>query len=478
MEESLGPQAHHESQSLTDRQVDGLLLSSKKIRYRNRKACYPCNKRKIKCDRDEQPNGQPCSNCRKRPHPELCSYEDSNPRSSGGSTRSTAHTSQPATPNQQAGRQVQGQPLLSSTHTTSTHTTSTGHATDRPYPQDHDPATTYSPYYGDNDASHASTPYSAKASVSPFAGQGLAPQMNYQTARYDANLPTRAAPPVFAQPSSSTTSLPQHPTSLRDEINPLLPPQKHILPYLKHSFSFFNLKLISHRYFEVYRTFCAPINPIILELDDFEANVCNHVVGLANGQLLHNIISSDGRNQEVILTQLAQLLATIASGIQYSDVPHAERSRLLQEYSQHPFFWFPGLPLCPLTMKIAKNSFRCLRLANFLLRPSFISIQTVLLLATVLQNGLLPEAAWTLLNTTKALAQSLGLGASRSPGANGYSDVHPGLELWYERLSISRVVVDVFTGLLVLGRRLTSRPASGDSLLGYVSSMRHLKLRH
>ena len=134
--------------------------------------------------------------------------------------------------------------------------------------------------------------------------------------------------------------------------------------------------------------------------------------------------------------------------------------------------------MCPLTMKIAKNSFRCLRLANFLLRPSFISIQTVLLLATVLQNGLLPEAAWTLLNTTKALAQSLGLGASRSPGANGYSDVHPGLELWYERLSISRVVVDVFTGLLVLGRRLTSRPASGDSLLGYVSSMRHLKLRH
>jgi hypothetical protein len=52
------------------------------------------------------------------------------------------------------------------------------------------------------------------------------------------------------------------------------------------------------------------------------------------------------------------------------------------------------------------------------------------------------------------------------PGVNGYSDVHLGLELWYEPLSILRAMVDVFTGLLVLGRRLISRPASGDSLLG------------
>jgi hypothetical protein len=240
MEESLGPQAHPESQGLTDRQVDGLLLSSKKIRYRNRKACYPCNKRKIKCDRDEQPNGQPCSNCRKRPHPELCSYEDSNPRSSGGSTRSTAHASQPATPNQpgfpQAGRHLQGQPPLSSIHTAST-----AYSADRSYSQDHDPARTYSPYYGDNSASHASTPYSTKASGSPFTGQGLALQANHQTARYDANLPARAPPPAFVQSSPPpTTYLPQHPTNLRDEISSLLPPQKHILPYLKHLFPFFS----------------------------------------------------------------------------------------------------------------------------------------------------------------------------------------------------------------------------------------------
>src|SRR4051812_43301156 len=117
-------------------------------------------------------------------------------------------------------------------------------------------------------------------------------------------------------------------------------------------------------------------------------------------------------------------------------------------------------------MQIARNSFRCLRLANFLLRPSFISIQTILLLATILQNGLLTEAGWTLLHTARALAHSLGQDSSRLPGANGCSDIHPGIELWYEPLGILRAVVDVSTGLLVLGRRLISRPASGDSLLG------------
>jgi hypothetical protein len=64
-----------------------------------------------------------------------------------------------------------------------------------------------------------------------------------------------------------------------------------------------------------------------------------------------------------------------------------------------------------------------------MLRPSFASVQTLLLLATVLQNGLEPEAAWAMLNTTRALAQSLGLNADRFPDANGSSDVDPGREI-------------------------------------------------
>jgi hypothetical protein len=229
MEESLGSQALTEPQSLTDRQVDGLLLSSKKIRYRNRKACYPCNKRKIKCDRDEQPNGQPCSNCRKRPHPELCSYEDSNPRSSGGSTRSAAHNNQPATPTQQsfpqAGSHVHGQSILPGIQAAST-----AYAGDK-FPQhEHDHGASYSPYYGDTSASYASTPYSAKASASPFLSQGPPPQSSYPMARNETNLPPRTGQPFYAPPTPHAVNAPLQPTNLKDEINSLLPPQKHILP--------------------------------------------------------------------------------------------------------------------------------------------------------------------------------------------------------------------------------------------------------
>ena len=335
MEESPGPEAHPASQSLTDRQVDGLLLSSKKIRYRNRKACYPCNKRKIKCDRDEQPIGQPCSNCRKRPHPELCSYEDSNPRSSGGSTRSAAHSSQPVTPSQnayqQAGPHGQGQPMLSGIHAAST-----AYGADKPPPQDHDHAAAYTPYHGDTGVSYTSTPHSATAPASPFASQGHPPQPGYQPARSEGALPARTAPLFFPQPAPPTAHSvhqAQQRMDLKDEINCLLPPQKHILPYVLHPP--WNLKLINASYFGIYRALCAPLNPVILDLDDFEANVCNQVVGLANGQLLHNIVTSVGRSQEAALTQLGLLLATIASGIQYSDVAFDERSQLLQEYSQH-----------------------------------------------------------------------------------------------------------------------------------------------
>lgn len=33
------------------------------------KACYPCHRRKVRCD-----HGQPCTTCKKRGHPEICAY--------------------------------------------------------------------------------------------------------------------------------------------------------------------------------------------------------------------------------------------------------------------------------------------------------------------------------------------------------------------------------------------------------------------
>lgn len=217
MEGSSEPPAQSDAQSLTHREVDGLLLSSKKIRYRNRKACYPCNKRKIKCDRDEQPTGQPCTNCRKRPHPELCSYEDHNPRSSGGSTRSINHHSQPATPSQQrveytAAPTPQVQPLLPGIHAVSaSYEPESGYQDDQPSVKWH------TPVGGNYQSSFETVPLSSRTT-----GRSSMPGPNHHSVE------TPTQPAIFAAPHAEGT-LQTPNSSLWEEINSLLPPQKHIL---------------------------------------------------------------------------------------------------------------------------------------------------------------------------------------------------------------------------------------------------------
>jgi Fungal Zn(2)-Cys(6) binuclear cluster domain len=46
-------------------------------RQRETHACYPCRKRKVKCD-----GNSPCRTCQKRKHPQICTYSDATPRKS------------------------------------------------------------------------------------------------------------------------------------------------------------------------------------------------------------------------------------------------------------------------------------------------------------------------------------------------------------------------------------------------------------
>lgn len=45
------------------------LMLVKRRRFRPAKACYPCRRRKVKCNL-----GQPCESCNIRGHPDLCDY--------------------------------------------------------------------------------------------------------------------------------------------------------------------------------------------------------------------------------------------------------------------------------------------------------------------------------------------------------------------------------------------------------------------
>ena len=49
-------------------EVDSIIRTARKLRQP--KACYPCYKRKVKCDR-----GRPCTTCSERNHIDLCSYQ-------------------------------------------------------------------------------------------------------------------------------------------------------------------------------------------------------------------------------------------------------------------------------------------------------------------------------------------------------------------------------------------------------------------
>lgn len=84
----------------------------------------------------------------------------------------------------------------------------------------------------------------------------------------------------------------------------------------------------------------------------------------------------------------------------------------------------------------ARRSFQALRLANFLFRPSFDIIQTLLVLGNTLQNNGQSDAAWALLGTTVRLAQTLGLHTERSVARLPIYLQSKAKKLWYAQPSI------------------------------------------
>ena len=228
-ESATPPSAHN----LTHQEVDNLLLSSKKVRYRNRKACYPCNKRKIRCDRDDR---QPCTNCRKRPHPELCSYEDPEVRSSTSRTPQTSRSVQtpsgpPHSPVDQTSQSLRQVILPGVRAASPMHTNSS----DMQIPSgpiglgfSHSPA-------GSSGDGYINVPPSGRTPVIPRAPKdSMVSPMRTHPRDYDKVAPRTVSPPLGRKESSGTFS-PSH------SVASWLPPQKHILRYSCHFNVFWSL---------------------------------------------------------------------------------------------------------------------------------------------------------------------------------------------------------------------------------------------
>ncbi|TLS31419.1 hypothetical protein PpBr36_02498 [Pyricularia pennisetigena] len=70
---------------LTPEEASRIIHSHRKVRYGT--ACWPCRQRKVKCD-----NKQPCENCVKRDHAQLCSYKPNRSGTRGSITSENAST--------------------------------------------------------------------------------------------------------------------------------------------------------------------------------------------------------------------------------------------------------------------------------------------------------------------------------------------------------------------------------------------------
>lgn len=61
------------------------LMLVKRRRFRPAKACYPCRRRKVKCNLS-----QPCDSCNVRGHPDLCDYTPSPRENASNKARNTS----------------------------------------------------------------------------------------------------------------------------------------------------------------------------------------------------------------------------------------------------------------------------------------------------------------------------------------------------------------------------------------------------
>lgn len=64
-----------------------------KSRARESHACYPCRKRKVKCD-----GNQPCRTCQKRKHPQICDFDLPVHSRRRSTSRHLARSASPAAP--------------------------------------------------------------------------------------------------------------------------------------------------------------------------------------------------------------------------------------------------------------------------------------------------------------------------------------------------------------------------------------------
>ncbi|EWG44637.1 hypothetical protein FVEG_05647 [Fusarium verticillioides 7600] len=291
-------------------------------------------------------NKQPCENCVKREHPRLCSYKPNR--------SSTSKPSGSGAPSEAS------QGIASRKRTLSFSETPRDEGVRKVERQDSWPRTLASidepevaadRYVGQN-----SIPALLREQSSPVhKGDGLDIR---QDMRSILGLDTSAPFPLMSS---------HHLQKLTQDISTELPSDREVM-----------------KLFRTYKEIPQPFWGFVMDIDDLEAKLMTYLEDRSR-----NATSGSKSTKPVTASWLAILFAVLAVGSQYHESPYHIRTRDSQRFIQ--------------------ISFHFLRLGNFLLRPSFDSIQALLLTCFVLLNDMKAEASWALMGLTCRLAQSLGL---------------------------------------------------------------------
>ena len=135
--------------------------------------------------------------------------------------------------------------------------------------------------------------------------------------------------------------------------------------------------LNSQRSFRTYRDGAFITYPGIVEINQFESDLVTFLMNRRHSAAgLEQGITAD-RMYGYSLQWVGLLFAAFASGAQFTALPKKERDLISQVY------------VC--------CSFECLRLVNYLSKPSLENVQTLLLLGNVLSNTFNSGLAWTFL---------------------------------------------------------------------------------
>ncbi|OAA72299.1 Fungal specific transcription factor [Cordyceps fumosorosea ARSEF 2679] len=208
--------------------------------------------------------------------------------------------------------------------------------------------------------------------------------------------------------------------------------------------------------FRCYKEIPQPFWGFVVDIDDFESKLMVYLE-----ERSRNASKPNKSSRPVSASWLAILFAVLAVGSQYHESPYHIRTRDSQKYLQ--------------------ISFHFLRLANFLLRPSFDSIQALLLLSFTLLNDMKAEASWALTGLTCRLAQSLGLHRPNAPDANENGEQNT-KEMTRRKLWWKCVWHDTLTSLSFDRSPMTNFPScsipvkvqSSEGEYAYLEMMYHL----